>query len=192
MAWSTATGLLRHYREDLLLGGLVLSLAAAVMAEAMPPERSATSTIVRTHFAPKLDTRAVSAARPAQQWQDTVLGRPLFALDRRPLQIAGTSDDTMPRLSGTMRFANTAFAIFDVPAAHGESGSSPDKSVVLGIGAEIGGWTIQTVMDERVLLSKAGEVRSLDLAFSRVPPPQRLASTIRVLHGKRTNVFFQP
>ena len=53
-------------------------------------------------------------------------------------------------------------------------------------------WTIQTVMDERVLLARAGEVRSLDLAFSRVPPPQRLASTIRVLHGKRTNVFFQP
>lgn len=193
MAWAAARALLRRHREPLLLGSLILSLTAAVAVEAMSSDTREAAPVRRTLALPELDARASGATGPSDQWQDTVLGRPLFALDRRPLPVEAAADGTLPRLSGTIRFANTALAIFEIPPAGGDAGHAPAKSLVLGAGADIAGWTIQTVADERVLLTKAGEVRSLQLAFTKASQtPTKPASAIRVLHGKRTNVFFQP
>ncbi|MCB8876959.1 hypothetical protein [Acidisoma silvae] len=194
MAWPTAITVLQRHRESLLLGGLVLSLAAAIVVEAMPSAGTdVPAPPARPRALPRLDTHATDAARPVASWQDKALGRPLFAIDRRPMPIDATPDGSMPRLSGTIRFANTALAIFEIQSVSGDSGIAPTSSKILGVGAEVGGWTIQTVTDERVLLTKDGQVRFLDLAFSReVAKPAISAAAIRVLHGKRTNVFFQP
>ncbi|MCB8883214.1 hypothetical protein ACELLULO517_23395 [Acidisoma cellulosilytica] len=198
MAGQAVIAFLRQHRANLLLSGLILSLAAAVIVEVLPADPREPVSGGRPIALPKIDASAKDAAGPAQQWQDKALDRPLFALDRRPLPIDATPDGTMPRLSGTILFGNTAMAIFEMPAGAGtaagtDAGSPPPKSLVLGTGAEVAGWTIQTVSDERVLLTKAGQVRALALAFSKAPPPPvRRASLIRVLHGKRTNVFYQP
>lgn len=194
MAWRKVITVFQRHRESLLLGGLILSLAAAIAVEAMPGARTdVPAPPARPRALPRLDAHASDAVRPVASWQDKVLGRPLFALDRRPVPVDATPDGSMPRLSGTIRFANTALAIFEIPSGSGDGSISPTSSKVLGVGAEVGGWTIQTVTDERVLLAKGGQIRFLDLAFSKTMAKSGTrAASIRVLHGKRTNVFFQP
>lgn len=195
MATRPPLGLLRRPREGLLLGGLILALAAAVLAEALP--QSLPDGLVVAHRAIALPHLGHAALVPAdtEGWRETALARPLFALDRRPQPLAAGADGSLPRLSGTMRFAQTALAIFDVPAAD-DPAHAPAKSLVLGVGAIVAGWTIEEIADERVLLTKGGEVQSLQLAYAKsaaLPTPiARSAATLRILHGKKSNVFWQP
>ena len=195
----SAAGAWHRHREGLLLGGLMLALSAAIAVEAMPPTAAAPQPLAaHPGSVARLGTGGVPASNDpesADLWMNTVLGRPLFALDRRPAAIDATGDGSLPRLSGTIRFGQTALAIFDPPAAsdpaHGQG-----QPLVLGAGAELSGWTIEDVSDARVLLTKGGESRTLQLAFSKSTQPAAPAAkgiaALRLLHGKKTNVFWQP
>jgi len=177
----------------------MLALCAAIGVEAMPPPPAASLPLaVRPGPLARLspgDAPAPQNPGTADLWMNTVLERPLFALDRRPAAIDATGDGALPRLSGTMRFGHTALAIFDPPAA-GDASHGPGQPLVLGAGAEISGWTIADVSDEHVLLTKGSESRILQLAFSKsaapAPPALKGIAALRLLHGKKSNVFWQP
>jgi hypothetical protein len=185
----------QRHREAVLLGGLILSLATAVAVEAMPQPAPDALPIPARHLTLPRLAASNDAPPPVAAWQATALARPLFALDRRPPLVESAPDGSLPRLSGTIRFASTALAIFALPDAS-KPADSHAQSLVLGVGAKVAGWTIEEVADERVLLAKNGEMRALQLTFSKAPPAavpaQKLISTIKVLHGKRANVFWQP
>ena len=177
----------------------MLALCAALGVEAMPPPPAASLPLaVRPKPLTRLSPGDASAPQnpgTADLWMNTVLGRPLFALDRRPAPIDATGDGALPRLSGTMRFGHTALAIFDPPTAS-DAAHGPGQPLVLGAGAQLGGWTIADVSDERVLLTRGSESRILQLAFSKsaVPaaPVLKGIAALRLLHGKKSNVFWQP
>lgn len=192
-------GAWQHHREAWLLGGLMLILGAGIALEAMPPPAASTPAQAARPALPAVpgagDGPALRDPASAERWIDTALGRPLFALDRRPAATADLPDGSLPRLCGTLRFGNTALALFDLGAS-GDPAHHLAPPPALGAGAQVGGWTIAAVSDERVVLTKGSETRTLRLAFSQAPPPPALvpkgAAALRLLHGKKTNVFWQP
>ncbi|GAB0119049.1 hypothetical protein [Acidisoma sp. 7E03] len=199
-AMRAARGTFGRHRESLLLGGLILSLSAAVAVAAITPAPAVSSLAASRRSVAETPLAAEGAAggdaATADLWMQTTLSRPLFALDRRPAETTARADASLPRLSGTIRFAHTALAIFEVPAS-GDNGHHSGPPTALGAGAQVGGWTIEDVSDESVRLIKGDETRTLDLAFSQAPPPPPPAApkgvaALRLLHGKKSNVFWQP
>jgi hypothetical protein len=179
----------------LLIGGLIVALSGAIVAAAMPRPMSDALPVAIHHLSlPRLETSS-DRAQPSEAWQETALDRPLFALDRHPLPIEATADGSLPRLAGTIRFANTALAIFEIPAG-ADPMRAPAKTLVLGTGADVAGWTIDEIANERILLIKGGKIRALQLSFSKEKlarvPARALISTLRILHDKKTSVFLQP
>jgi hypothetical protein len=169
------------------VGGLALLLAGGVAAEALPPMRVPVSD---SPSAPMTVAAATAPdAPPIDDWASTTLGRPLFALDRRPDAVVGPGQDVLPRLSGTIHFATTSLAIFQPQSADGSA-----KSVVVGQGATLSGWTITDIDNGGVTLMRDGRIASLRLSYANLPiQPRKLGKVgSRVLHGKRSNVFWQP
>lgn len=188
----------QRHREGVLLGGLMLCLCAAIAAAALPPPPASLPLADRPGTRARLSAGGASVSSDpasADLWMDTALARPLFALDRRPAVTDAIADGSLPRLSGTIRFAHTALAVFAAPTG-GDSSHPPGPPPALGVGAQIAGWTIAEVSDERVLLTRGGETRSLQLDFAQSPPPPAVVpkdiAALRLLHGKKSNVFWQP
>jgi hypothetical protein len=169
------------------VGGLALLLAAGVAAEALPPMRAA---VPESPSAPMTVAAATAPdAPPIDDWANAALGRPLFAQDRRPDAVAATAQDALPRLAGTIHFATTSLAIFQPPSADGST-----KSVVVGQGAILAGWTVTDITNGGVTLMRGGRIASLRLSYANLSvQPRKLGSVpARVLHDKRTSVFWQP
>jgi hypothetical protein len=172
-----------------LVGGVALAMAAGVVAEAWP----AGSDRATRHdpLAGTLPAAAATApdAPPIEDWVDDALGRPLFAADRRPDASAAVPEEALPRLSGTIRLARTAVAMFQ-PV----SGDGTPRTVVVGEGATVSGWTITDITSDGVTLMRDGRIASLRLSYANLPvAPRHLGLVpIRVLHDKRTSPFLQP
>jgi hypothetical protein len=131
-----------------------------------------------------------------QQWVTTVLGRPLFAPDRRPAAEAGGSDPVLPRLTGIIASPDHAVAIFQ-PA--------DGKPVAVRHGATIGGWAVLNIVSAGVSLEKAGRrivlsprldgVRSGGIAAAEAQPaPSRwlVAPATGILRARWSNPQLQP
>ena len=135
-----------------LLGGCAL-LVAVVAAEAV----SAPSGDVGQPSAPPSHPAAAPPAPLAPEgdrsaaWSTTLLGRPLFAPDRRP--IAGAAgplahEAALPRLSGIMLSPTLRLAIF-------EDDHAP-RARIVAEGASVAGWMVAGIGTDSVTLSRDG------------------------------------
>ena len=82
---------------------------------------------------------SLGAARPIEGWVRTVLGRPLFAPNRRPAAgaAAGVVATSLPRVAGIMVSGGGRSVIF--AAADG------GKPLVVGEGADVLGFRVQSI-----------------------------------------------
>jgi hypothetical protein len=171
------------------VGALAVALTGALVAEASPGEGTGIAQ-PEARSAPLPSTAAAEPdAPPVDDWAAVTLARPLFALDRRPEETTALPEEALPRLSGTIHLADTALAMFEP-----EAGSGSTKTLVLGDGAELAGWTITDITNGGVTLVRDGRIATLRLSYANLPAqPRRLGLVpTRVLHNKRTSVFFQP
>jgi hypothetical protein len=171
------------------VGGLALLLAGAVAAEAWPRQEDGPAEMDLPPVAAAAVASSAPDAPPIDDWASTALSRPLFAQDRRPDAAGAAPDEALPRLSGTIRFADTALAIFQPDSPDGDG-----KSVVVGPGADLSGWTITDITEDGVTLMRDGRIATLRLSFANHPvQPRHLGMlSTRVLHDKRSSVFWQP
>ena len=151
------------------VGGLALVLAAGVVAEVWPAavDRSANETL--PPVASPVAASSAPDAPPLDEWADTALSRPLFAPDRRPDAVTAAPDESLPRLAGTIRLADTALALFQPLSADGTA-----RTTVVADGADVSGWTVLDITDDDVTLfaERPGRYAALELRqSSRVAPP---------------------
>jgi hypothetical protein len=170
------------------VGGLALVLSGGLLAEGLPGEETSIARPGLGHVALPPAASAPDAP-PVDDWAAMVLARPLFALDRRPEEATALPEAELPRLSGTIQLADTALAMFQP-----EAGSGSAKTLVLGDGAELAGWTITDITNGSVTLVRDGRIATLRLSYANLPvqPPRLGLVPIRILHNKRTSVFLQP
>jgi hypothetical protein len=171
------------------VGGLALALTGGLVAETWPGDDTGMAQPELRSVALPSASASSPDAPPVDDWAAVVLARPLFALDRRPEEATALPEAELPRLSGTIHIADTALAMFQ-PAA----GSDGAKTIVLGNGAELAGWTITDITNGGVTLVRDGRIATLRLSYANLPvQPRRLGLVpTRVLHNKRTSVFLQP
>jgi hypothetical protein len=129
---------------------------------------------------------------PVAAWTDAVLGRPLFARDRRPVAhvaggAAGVAPEVLPRLAGTVRSGDGMVAIF-VP------GGAAAKPVVVGRAGMVAAWTVVGIVDGAATLERDGRTVTLSLAYSNAPAEVHVVApqALVLLHDKRTSPFLQP
>jgi hypothetical protein len=179
-------------RQGWAVAALIAALGAAVGFEAMPAPRSSTfgGSLLDAQIPDA--AHAIAATPPVEDWADAALGRPLFAINRRPPSATTAQQGPLPRLSGTIRFANTALAIFQ--PVNAASPGAAAKSVVVGLGASLAGWTVADIANGSVMLVKDGRSATIRLGYARfaAPPHSVSLASVTVLHDKRTSVFFQP
>jgi general secretion pathway protein N len=182
-------GAIAHRRLAWCIYGLAVVLAGGLVAEAWPKgdDRFASASLPSVVLPPT--TTPAPDAPPIDDWVETALNRPLFAPDRRPDDVAAAPDEALPRLSGTIRLADTSLAMFQPRTADGSA-----KSEVVGEGADLAGWTITDITSEGVTLVRDGRIATLRLSYDNRPvQPHRLGMMpTRVLHDKRTSPFLQP
>jgi hypothetical protein len=183
------TAAITRGRLSWCVGGVALLLAGAVAAEAWPRQDGRTAEMDLSPIAAPTAASSAPDAPPVDDWVSTALSRPLFAQDRRPDATGAAPDEALPRLSGTIRFADTALAIFQPDSPDGDA-----KSVVVGQGADLSGWTITDITADGVTLMRDGRIATLRLSFASHPvQPRHLGMlSTRVLHDKRSSVFWQP
>jgi general secretion pathway protein N len=102
------------------------------------------------------------AAASLDQWTKVVLGRPLFAPNRKPSGEALTAGVGLPRLAGIIASPDAAVAIFQ-PA-----GSV--RPVVARHGDSIAGWEVTAVAIDAVSLQKANDRVILRPSFTGAEP----------------------
>ena len=86
-----------------------------------------------------------AADEAAGQWGDTILARPLFSPDRRPVSAAGTDTSTsLPRLSAIIITGGTHAAVF---SADGQ------KPQVVTAGGSIDGYQLDSIAPDSVQLT---------------------------------------
>jgi hypothetical protein len=171
------------------IAGLLLCLTGGVLAEALPASQDHSVEGTLPPVTLPVAAEAAPDAPPIDDWVSTVLDRPLFALDRRPDAAAAAPNDALPRLSGIIRLANTALAIFQPKGPHGGG-----RSLLVSQGAEIAGWTVTDITNTEVTLVRDGQIATLHLAYADLPWGQQGVAgvAVRVLHDKRSSVFWQP
>jgi hypothetical protein len=169
--------------------GIAVALAAGLAAETLPAAWAPPQDDLPIAAKPAAGA-PVAAAPPIAAWADIALARPLFAPNRRPPASAASPTEALPRLAGTIRFAQTALAIFQ-PAAGAAPGGRP---VVLGQGASVSGWIVGDITDGGVTLERGGRTEVLRLGYAVTPTGMRKLPlrAVTVLHDKRTSVFLQP
>jgi hypothetical protein len=171
------------------VGVLAIVMAAGVVAEAWPGRANRSAPAGPHAAALPVVLSSAPDAPPIDDWMNDALGRPLFAADRRPDAAVAAPEEALPRLSGTIRLAETSLAMFQPAAVDGNT-----KSIVLGEGAQLSGWTITDIASDGVTLVRDGRIATLRLSYANLPAaPHRLGQVpTRVLHDKRTSPFLQP
>jgi hypothetical protein len=117
--------------------------------------------------APDADADSEDSDKDSGSWAETILGRPLFALNRRPAKAHGggprIAASGLPRLSGIIIAGRSRRAIF-----------MPDggKPVVLAEGASIEDGTIRQIAVDRVVVASSKGDMTLYPSFdhNRTPP----------------------
>ena len=176
-------------RLSWLVGGLALSMMAVIAAEAWTPGGNQVTRDDRSSGTLPAVGAVAPDAPPIDDWVDDALTRPLFAADRRPDAAAAAAEEALPRLAGTIHLADAALAMFQPVSSDGRV-----KSVVVGEGATLSGWTITDITSEGVTLVRDGRIATLRLSYADLPVVTRHLGMIptRVLHDKRTSPFLQP
>ncbi len=113
------------------LGALMAVLVALLGWESLPA--SGDPTEITSAVTPVIGVAPPEAPAPVAAWTNVILGRPLFAQDRRPkLSAAATpsrsaAPEELPRLAGTIRSNNILMAIFAPAGLHsaGAAAASP-------------------------------------------------------------------
>jgi len=177
-----------RFRTWLAIGAVAAVLAGATVVEAVPgtsvlPDRDV-SVLPLPLPLPHHDSGGRASSSQLEAWVGTILGRPLFAPNRRPLSVVSSQaapPQGLPRLAGLMRSGDTAVVIFE--PAHG------GKPLVLSQGGEIAGWTITSVGDSSVSLAKDGEVRTLRPSFGNAAAGPAAIFLRPILRTKRIDPF---
>ncbi|WP_458094231.1 hypothetical protein [Roseomonas sp. WA12] len=161
-------------RLPFLLLGLLASALSAIILLDLDPTGNMEANLPQA--APR---RVAPATSPASagggpgrtaEWAATVLARPLFNPDRRPLMqgsaVAPTSGTALPRLTGTLVTSAGRSAIF-------ASGPAP---VVVQEGGRIGGYTVMRIEPGQVLLTGPGGARTVNPGFDPTRPAAPVAA----------------
>jgi hypothetical protein len=135
-------------RRLAVLSGLLVAVIGLEVSAGSGPE---TAVRLDAPSAQAVVARPKGADDPTDKtvghWADTVLGRPLFAPDRRPSASVVAADIGLPRLAGIIASSADTIAIFQ-PASGG-------KPVVAHDGDSVGGWQVTVIESDGVSLAKA-------------------------------------
>jgi hypothetical protein len=143
-----------NYQIGVAAGFALLAIGEFLAPVPAPPEAVAGGMVATAPV-----TVAATAQGQAADWSQTMLARPLFRQDRRPLAAAVVADDApvpLPRLSAIIVTTFGAAAIFD-------DGSG--KPLVLRAGGAVAGYTIKRVGPDSVLLVSATGNKTLRPQF---------------------------
>lgn len=161
-------GLKRHRRHaPLILGALALALGVVLVLEMRASTNAPVAAVAvaarAVQAAPQRSTRFVlpPLARLAE-----VTARPLFSETRRPPLEAASSGDAQSAafvLIGIVISADDRYALI----AHGRP-LHTDRATV---GQELDGWTVRSILPDRVLFERGD--RSLELKARDAAPPLR-------------------
>jgi hypothetical protein len=154
-------------RSLVLLGGLAASLAMVVAVELVTPLGADDATGVR----PAVRLPAVDPARAAAQaedrtdaWVATIMARPLFTRDRRPVgehaTAAAGGGKPLPRLTGI------AISPFGRSAIFAPDGGKP---LVVSEGDNVDGFTVRAIHPGAVDIEGPGGSRTVAPAFDPNP-----------------------
>ncbi len=142
-----------------LLGALGLELGAA-------SGNDAAVSLTPSSIPALPGARRSMPASPNAAWQATILERPLFNRDRRPVAtpgVAGGQAPGLPRLAAVVVHPTGRTATF-VPADGG-------KPVVAREGTRVGGFTVQAIQAGQVTVLGPDGVRVLRPSFDLRPVP---------------------
>jgi hypothetical protein len=134
--------------------GIASALALLAAGEWLAPNAATPAITAVTAGAPAAAGVTLNTASTAPQWSATMLARPLFRQDRRPLALA-VADATvvpLPRLSAIIVTTTGAAAIFD-------DGSG--KPLVLRAGGAVAGYIVKQVGPDGVDLASAAGDKTL-------------------------------
>ena len=106
-------------------------------------------------------------------WLDQILGRPLFAPDRRPVE---TGVSGLPRLTGIVVTESERFAIF--------AGPSGDRPIVAQAGAHVGAYEVRSIGDGLVTVSGPSGTSSVRPVFDVARPPPTMSLPGRPQPGR--------
>jgi len=137
--------------------GLAALLGVIALAEILAPADGAPAVPA---------ARAAAAAAPADMtgfaaaWSDTILARPIFRPDRRPMDVAAAAPAAMPRLSAIVITAAGAAAIFVA-----------DGGTVLTVreGGKVAGQLVKSIAAGTVMLSGPDGISTLRPQYSAAP-----------------------
>lgn len=163
----------------LLACGLSLLFAALLAMQIVQPPAGSDEFADATGVVPASRVRVqpvTPAATPAptlhgDEWVATILARPLFTRDRRPVSgpaaaAAADSGGALPRLTGIAITPNVRRAIF--------AGPDGGKPTVVEEGGTIGGFRIEQIGPAGVKVQGPNGERMVALAFDPTPPQPRV------------------
>ena len=137
---------------------LTLLLAVEWMLPGAPPQ----------HIAPAIPEAGPDVGTDAAvgQWADTILARPIFNPDRRPVALADSSGsdaaEPTPHLTGIIIVGGVSRAVFSTPGA---------KPVLVGPGGAVGGYQLKEIKARSVsLLGPDGGITTLTLQILAAAP----------------------
>jgi hypothetical protein len=146
---------------------------------------------------PRMIRQSDQSETARDQWLSIVVGRPLFAPDRRQAAGPPTASVGLPRLTGIIASPSQALAIFQ---AAGEA-----RPVVARGGETVAGWEVTTIGRDVVILSKANDRVELRPRFTDgqpsgtpavaarpAPPRWEAAAAAGVLRARWSNPQLQP
>lgn len=159
----------------LFVGGVSVLFAALLAVQLLQPWSSGGDVADATGVVPISRVR-LPASRPlasptlvmhGDEWVATILARPLFTRDRRPVAATasaalGESNGNLPRLTGIAISPDQRRAIF--------AGADGAKPIVVEEGGSIAGFTVQAIAPDGVKVQGPDGDRTVALAFDQSPP----------------------
>ncbi len=150
----------------LACAAITCGLGATIAAELLGDPYTAPGAVSRSTAAAVGVAARAAPADQTDRWITAILGRPLFSPHRRPPANAPdapvASGPGLPRLAGTLVSAAGRQAIF---ASEGGG-----HSVVVGEGAKLGAWTVQSIVAGAVDVSGPDGARTIHPTFDRNAP----------------------
>jgi hypothetical protein len=170
----------------LALGATLIALAATIAFELRDAVSRPSPIPVASPGYGQGDTTDVATGVSVKTRDDrqvaTILGRPLFSPDRRPMEVEGEADAGLGRLTGVMVTEAGKTAIF--------AGSANEKPLVVREGAHIGRYVIASINADGVTIIGSGGQRVLHPSFDPSPPPVRTTEVSQATPGGTPR--FQP
>ncbi len=151
-------------RAATLLAGIAAALSGLVLFELSGSSSDASNGMAGSIAPPSTAAaggQAIAADAAAQA--ASIMARPLFRIDRRPLakdaQIVVSSQFTdLPRLAGILLSSDARKAMFQAAAN--------DKTIVVGEGETVGNWRVRAISADSVTLEGPGGTRRLGPKFA--------------------------